>query len=57
MLSINLIVNYLYRKYGVPLHNVFEKWTRGISNLKILTIGSQFGYILFVEKMLLCVFL
>ena len=26
---INLIVNYLYRKYGVPLHNFFENWTRG----------------------------
>ena len=24
MLLIYLIVNYLYRKYGVPLHNFFE---------------------------------
>ena len=30
---INLIVNYLYRKYGVPLHNFFENWTRGTSHL------------------------
>ena len=34
MLLIYLIVNYLYRKYGVPLHNFFENWTRGISHLK-----------------------
>ena len=25
---INLIVNYLYTPYGVPLHNSFENWTR-----------------------------
>ena len=43
MLLIHLIVNYLYRKYGVPLHNFFENWTRGISHLKIricIEIGS-----------------
>ena len=34
MLLINLMVNLLYRKYGVPLHNFFENWTRGISYLK-----------------------
>ena len=34
MLLIYLIVNYLYRKYGVPLHNFFENWTSGISHLK-----------------------
>ena len=34
MLFIYLMVNYLYRKYGVPLHNFFENWTRGISHLK-----------------------
>ena len=28
-----LIVNYLYRKYGIPLHIFFENWTRGISHL------------------------
>ena len=33
MLLIYLIVNYFYRKYGVPLHNFFENWTRGISHL------------------------
>ena len=37
MLLINLMVNLLYRKYGVPLHNFFENWTRGISYLKIHT--------------------
>ena len=36
MISIYLIVTYLYRKYGVPLHNFFENWTRGISHLKLL---------------------
>ena len=34
MLLIYLIVNYLYRKYGVPLHNFSENWTSGISHLK-----------------------
>ena len=38
MLLIYLIVNYLYRKYGVPLHNFFENWIRGISHLKPLTL-------------------
>ena len=33
MLLIYLIVNYLCRKYGVPLHNFFENLTRGISHL------------------------
>ena len=33
MLLVNLMVNLLYRKYGVPLHNFFENWTRGISYL------------------------
>ena len=33
---INLIVNYLYRKYRVPLYIFFffENWTRGTSYLK-----------------------
>ena len=32
---INLIVNYLKRKYGAPLHIFFFKnWTRGTSHLK-----------------------
>ena len=31
---INVIVNYLYRKYGVPLNNFFENWTIGTSHLK-----------------------
>ena len=31
---INLMVIYLQRKYGVPLHNFFEKWSSGISYLK-----------------------
>ena len=31
----NLIVNYLKRKYGVPLHNFFKNWTRGTSHLKV----------------------
>ena len=35
MLLIYLIVNYLYRKYGVTLHNFFENRTRGISHLKV----------------------
>ena len=35
MLLINLIVNYLYRKYGVPLHNFFENWSRGTSHLRV----------------------
>ena len=33
---INLIINSLYRKYGVPLHNFFENWTRGTSQLNWL---------------------
>ena len=38
---INLIVKYLYRKYGVPLHNFFfENWTRGTSHLKVSTFLS-----------------
>ena len=32
---INLIVIYLKRKYGVPLHNFFENWTRGTSYLNV----------------------
>ena len=35
---INLIVNYLYRKYGVALNNFFENWKRGISHLKMFKI-------------------
>ena len=31
----NLIVNYLYRKYGIALHYFFENWTRGTSHLKV----------------------
>ena len=38
---INLIVTYLYRKYGAPLHNFFENWTRGRSHLK--ASSSVFG--------------
>ena len=34
MLLIYLIANYLYRKYGVPLNNFLENWTRGISHFK-----------------------
>ena len=34
MLLIYLIVNYLYRKYGVPLQKFSENLTRGISHLK-----------------------
>ena len=34
MLLINLIVHYMYRKNGVPLHNFLENWTRGINRLK-----------------------
>ena len=30
----NQMVISLKRKYGVPLHNFFEKWTSGISYLK-----------------------
>ena len=41
MLLIYLIVNYLYRKYGVPLHNFFENWTRGISHLNIINYQFQ----------------
>ena len=53
---INLIVIYLYKKYGVPLHNFFENWTRGISHLNIKTLYSDYnaGYFLyrfFFEKM------
>ena len=34
MYLINLIENYLYRKYTVPLHNFFfENWSRGTSRL------------------------
>ena len=32
---INLIENYLYRNFGVPLHFFFGNWTRGISYLNI----------------------
>ena len=31
----NLMVNYLYRKYGVPIHNFTRKWSRGTSYLKM----------------------
>ena len=35
-----LLINLIYRKYGVPLHNFFfENWTRGISHLKDLEKG------------------
>ena len=40
---INLIVKYLYRKYGVPLHNFFENWTRGTSHLNENGISVPFG--------------
>ena len=30
----NLMVIYLLRKYGVPLHKFVGKWTSGISYLK-----------------------
>ena len=39
---INLIVNYLYRKYGVPLHIFFENWSRGTSYLKFILILMHF---------------
>ena len=42
MLLIYLIVNYLYRKYGVPLHIFFENWTRGISHLKLSLLLTLF---------------
>ena len=32
---INLIVNYLYRKFWEPLHNFFENWSRGTSHLNL----------------------
>ena len=34
MTLINMMVIYLLIEYGVPLHNFFEKWRRGISYLK-----------------------
>ena len=40
MLLIYLIANYLYRKYGVPLNNFLENWTRGISHLKSHLINN-----------------
>ena len=40
MILIYLIVNYLYRKHGVPLHNFFENLTRGISHLKCPQVGK-----------------
>ena len=36
-----LIVNYLVRKYGVPLHNFFEFSTRGTSHLKMTFAPSS----------------
>ena len=37
----DLIVNYMYRKYGVPFHNFFlENWTRGTSHLKFITFTN-----------------
>ena len=33
---INLIVIYLKRKYGVPLHNFIAKWTRCLSYLNVV---------------------
>ena len=42
MHSINLIVNYLYRKYGVPLHNFFENLTRGTSHLNTRKLQVTF---------------
>ena len=30
---INLLVNYLDRKYGVPINNFYENLTRGTSHL------------------------
>ena len=44
---INLIVNYLHRKYGVPLHNFFENWTRGISHLN-RSLFFYFNYLVSV---------
>ena len=41
---INMIGNYLYRKYGVTRHYFLENLTRGIGHLNILlhdTIFSQ----------------
>ena len=37
MYLINLIVNYLYRKYGVLIYNLLENRIRGISHLNHFT--------------------
>ena len=42
---INLMVIYLQRKYGVPLHNFFEKWSSGISYLNAFD-GMTHSYVL-----------
>ena len=49
MLLINLMVNLLYRKYGVPLHNFFENWTRGISYLNA-NVGLKYCVTLNVQS-------
>ena len=38
---INLIIIYLKRKHGVPLHNFFEKWTNGTSYLKLVYMSMK----------------
>ena len=30
----NMMVSYLYRKYGIPIYVFTRKWTRGTSYLK-----------------------
>ena len=44
-----MIVNYLYRTYGVPLHNVFENWTRGTSHFML-----KFDYAIFYTNLTSC---
>ena len=41
---IDLIVNYLHRKYGVALHNFFENWTRGMN---VMTFANSMHCTLF----------
>ena len=49
MLLIYLIVNYLHRKYGAPLHNFVENWTRGISHLKGLFVNTRVDSVMFLK--------
>ena len=63
----NLIVNYLYRKYGAPLHNFSDNWTRRTSHLKVVSYlilcnhASSFHSMLsiddlFLHKIILTIF-